>query len=103
MNTVQCANCDKPATSLCGGCDSAAYCGQSCANAHIDTHAYELVDKRWIQGTHMHKGALTRQAKRHGMTVEQYEAAVESGRIKATGKTKRRVALAETLKRLNQK
>jgi hypothetical protein len=68
---------------------------------------FEPIEKRgggnWIGRIHMKKGALTRQAKRHHMSLHAYESAVSSGRMKATTTTKRRVALAKTLAGLRKR
>lgn len=57
----------------------------------------------WIKGAIKHPGAFTAQAKNHNMSVAQFAAAVESGDVKASATTKRRAALARTLRRLGHK
>ena len=55
--------------------------------------------KKWIQGAIKRPGALTRQAKAAGMSVSAYIAHPPKG-ISTT--TKRRIALAKTLRRLGR-
>ena len=53
----------------------------------------------WIKKSIKHPGALTRQAKQAGMTVSQYIAHPPKG---ITATTKRRIALAKTLRKLSK-
>jgi len=54
---------------------------------------------KWIQGAIKHPGALTRQAKAAGKTVSAFCASLPDG---ASTTTKRRCALAGTLKKMNK-
>jgi hypothetical protein len=57
-----------------------------------------MADK-WIQGAIKHPGALTRQAKAAGKTVSEFCSSLPAG---ASSTTKRRCALAGTLKKMNK-
>jgi hypothetical protein len=101
-----CAICDKDATikgGVCGGCESITYCGDTCAEFDWSHGGHHAICSKWIQKAHLHKGALTRKARARGETTTQYEHDVESGRIHASTKTKRQVALAETFKKMHRK
>lgn len=56
--------------------------------------------KKWIQKAIKKPGSLTETAKRHGMTVNQFISNPPKG-ISST--TKRRIALAKTLKKMGKK
>jgi len=59
-----------------------------------------MAAKHWISSAIAHPGALTATSKRAGKTVAQYVANPPAG-ISST--TKRRIALAKTLKKLRRK
>ena len=56
--------------------------------------------KKWIQKATKHPGALTKQAKDQGMTVLQFSRKVGNNPSKFSTVTKRRVALANTLRKM---
>ena len=56
--------------------------------------------EKWIQGAIKNPGALTKKAKAAGKTVSQY---VASPPKNASTKTKKQIALAKTLKKMNKK
>ena len=56
--------------------------------------------KKWIQSAIKNPGALTRTAKAHGKTVSEFIANPPKG-ISST--TKRRIALAKTLRKMRKK
>lgn len=56
--------------------------------------------KRWIQDAIKKPGALTKTAKRHGMSVSQFIANPPKG---ISSITKRRIALAKTLRKMRKK
>jgi len=56
-----------------------------------------MAKTHWIAGAIKNPGALTRTAKRAGKTVAQYTAHPPKN---ASAKTKRRIALAKTLRKL---
>ena len=57
----------------------------------------------WIQGAIKHPGSFTKQAKEAGMGVQQYARKVLKKGSKASATTKRRAALARTLKKLGRR
>lgn len=55
--------------------------------------------KKWIQkATAKHKGAFTKQAKAAGMSVAQFASKTLAAGSRASTRTKRRAALAKTLR-----
>lgn len=95
----QCLVCENAeAKYLCGDCEDTPYCSEDCQLAHwIEGHSAECIGARssgshrsgrgrsrdhstsavssrrantkWIQKIHLHEGAFTAQAKRHGMST----------------------------------
>lgn len=59
--------------------------------------------KKWIAAAVKHKGAFTKAAKRKGMSVAAYARKVLKKGSKASTKTKRRAALAQTLRKLGRR
>lgn len=59
--------------------------------------------KKWIQGAIKHKGALTRKAKKAGMSVQAYARKVTKKGSKASAQTKRQANLAKTLSNMHKK
>lgn len=56
----------------------------------------------WIQGAIKHPGAFSAQAKKSGMTTGEYATKVLKKGSKASTKTKRRAALAQTLEKMHK-
>lgn len=56
-----------------------------------------MAKKMWIQGAIKHPGALTKKAKAHHMSVNQFEGKVKAHPEKYSTQTKRQVNLAKTL------
>jgi len=56
----------------------------------------EKKKKKWIQGMHLKKGAFTRKAKAHGMSVQEYARFVTRKGSSADTTTKREAVLAKT-------
>lgn len=54
----------------------------------------------WIQSAHIKKGAFTRKAKAHKMSVREYASDVKSGKVKASGTTEKQASLAQTFEKL---
>ena len=54
--------------------------------------------RKWIQGMHMHKEALTKKAKAAGMSAMEYAAHVSAHPDEYSGKTRKQASLAKTLK-----
>jgi hypothetical protein len=104
----QCAHCGEPgAQRECGADCGTPYCGEQCADAHWlgDEAHWEFcgraaghgsANKKWIQGMHLKKGALTKTAKAHHMTTKGFERWVDEHPNKVSDTTRRRVAWAET-------
>lgn len=59
--------------------------------------------KKWIQAAIKHKGAFKKAAKRKGKSVSAYARSVLKKGSKASTTTKRRAALALTLRKLRKK
>jgi len=63
---------------------------------------HSAIPVKWIQAAHIKKGALTKEAARHGETVKEFEKEVEHHPEHYSAKTKKRVVLAETLAKLSK-
>lgn len=61
------------------------------------------VAKKWIRKAIKRPGALTRKAKKAGMSVSKYSRKVTKKGSKASTRTKRQANLAKTLKKLRRK
>jgi hypothetical protein len=60
-------------------------------------------DKDWIKGAVEHPGAFTKKAKKRGMSVAEFAAAVTSNPDDYDEKTVRQANLAKTLKKLHKR
>jgi hypothetical protein len=61
----------------------------------------ELLGKKWIQGTHMKKGAFTRKAKEHNMTPAEFQSEVLSHPDNFSPRTVKQANLRKTLVHLD--
>lgn len=59
--------------------------------------------KRWIQSAITRKGAFTKKAKAAGKSVSEYASSVLKEGSKASTRTKRQAALAQTLSKMRKK
>jgi len=57
-----------------------------------------MASKHWIQGAIKHPGSFSKAAKRHGMSTKQFAARVKKNPGKYSKTTRRRAALANTLR-----
>lgn len=106
ITIIECAHCGTgktPETAVqCGNDCGTTYCDGQCAMAHwVGAQHWELCGKaaghgggKWMSKLHLHKGALTKKAKGHHMTVPQYEDWATHHKV--SGKTKKQITLAKT-------
>jgi len=126
-HVIECSHCgelNEPADAVqCGQDCGSAYCGDACADAHwVDAAHWELCGRsaggnrggrghhsgtKWIARAHLKKGALTRTAKRHHMSVPQFERYAEHKERahphSMDPTTMKRVHLAETFAHMKKK